>query len=240
MKQCFLGRGKLYFQPVPDGGFLEVTGESEISFKTEETSVGIYDARNGQQERVDWFPRDFKAQLEAGVYSLTPEGLAWIQRAATVASASGSFSNYVLPVGVTVGPLFVLPHNNLTSVVVTDSAGSPATVPGSKYTIWPQGLIEFHDVAGYTQPFKVSASYAAENRSVLAEGGIVEGQLLFRGVNIINGRPVMALFHRAKPDPSAIPLVSKSFTTQAITFQILVDFTKQQDAVLGRYGYLRY
>lgn len=82
---------------------------------------------------------------------------------ATAASSSYASSNYdTFPSGLVVGSIVKLEKTNPTTIVVKDSAGSPATlVLNTDYKLIDSvhGLIEMLVVAGFTQPFRAQYGY---------------------------------------------------------------------------------
>jgi hypothetical protein len=82
---------------------------------------------------------------------------------ATAASASYTGSNYdTFPAGLVVGSIVKIEKTNPTSLVVKDSAGSPATLAvNTDYKIIDSvhGLIEILSLGSYTQPFRAQYGY---------------------------------------------------------------------------------
>jgi hypothetical protein len=99
-------------------------------------------------------------------------------------TAAGAF-----PTGILVGETYLIPggHNGLSSVIIKDSAGTPATlVNGTDYTVNADaGLITFLNLGSYVQPFKAfSYGYkAASGVSVMAQTP-AEYCLVYDGINL--------------------------------------------------------
>jgi len=97
-------------------------------------------------------------------------------------------ANQPFPSGIVVGDQYLVPggHVGITTLVIKDSAGSPATlVLGTDYTFLPNGLVTFLNLGTYVQPFKAfSYTYAAS--TILKILSATPGQVcvLFDGVNL--------------------------------------------------------
>lgn len=105
--------------------------------------------------------------------------------------AGGSFTaNAVLKatcaVGDVTGPTNL--KTNLSSVVVTDSNGSPATlVLGTDYELDADaGLIKILSLGAYTQPFKIAATEGASTGVNLFQSPPALQGIRFMGINILN------------------------------------------------------
>lgn len=78
---------------------------------------------------------------------------------------SGSVSNSAWPTGIAAGETWCLPalDTNVTSLVITDSAGTPATLTsGTHYTAdLKNGQVKFINLGSFTQPFKAAYTKTA-------------------------------------------------------------------------------
>lgn len=115
--------------------------------------------------------------------------LKWLYGSSTTISG-GSFAATALLNPVVVGDIVPAPlaKSNLSSVVVTDSAGSPATlVLGTDYELDADaGLIKILSLGSYTQPFKMAATEGASTGVNFFQSVPALQGMLFLGNNILN------------------------------------------------------
>ena len=165
------------------------------------------------------------------------------------AVAGGSFaagSNTFEDTNIVNNQTVPLPNNRrvVTSLVLTDSAGSPATlVLDTDYEVvdLDAGLVKFLDVSGLTQPFKAAGTEAAGSRVSLLTNRTQEKWMRFKGINIANDDKICTVdLYRCQFDPaSEWTLLNDGGEPNAyeITFEALIDSTKAVDATLGQHGY---
>lgn len=102
---------------------------------------------------------------------------------------AGSYTaNEALPTGLVAGDEVLIPggHVGITALVIKDSAGSPATVATTKYSVNPDApLVTLLDVTGFTQPFKAfSYSYVTSTKLTLLEKTLPEVCIVVDGKNL--------------------------------------------------------
>lgn len=121
---------------------------------------------------------------------------------------SGSYTgNEAFPSStIAVGDKYLVPggHVGITSLVIKDSAGSPATVTNTKYSVSEAGIVTFLDVTGYTQPFKAfSYSYVASKILRILSETPDEVAVVFDGNNLaVPGQRIRAIFDRIAFTPA--------------------------------------
>lgn len=138
-------------------------------------------------------------------------------------------------------------RTHLSSIVVTDSAGSPATLTlNTDYEIVDAdaGLIKFLGTVGsFTQPFKIAGSEGAGSSVGLLTQRVYEKWLRFKGINIADSDAIVVVdLYRVQFNPaSQWQLLNDGSDVNAyeIEFEVLVDTTKAVDATLGRHGRYR-
>ncbi|MFN4003322.1 MAG: hypothetical protein ACK4J1_01270 [Hylemonella sp.] len=160
----------------------------------------------------------------------------------TSAIASGSVTDETLPTGITAGETRLLARQLVSSVVVSDSATTPATlVEGTHYRVHAnQGAIEFLSVTGFTQPFKVDYAYGAAKSVAMFRAAQPEVWLRFDGVNTADGnKPVILDLYRVAINPTKdLSLISDELQRFELSGRVLADVTKAGDAQLGQFGRL--
>lgn len=105
-------------------------------------------------------------QLSMTLEDIRKDNLALLLSGSKVTLASGSFtagSPDTLPSGLIVGSIVKLARPNASSIVIKDSAGTPATLTlGTHYRVLDaaHGFIEILSLGALVQPFKAEYSYA--------------------------------------------------------------------------------
>lgn len=205
----------------------EVMEHKESSSGQRLTDLQIVTSKDGEFSCT--FESFDRANLELSLYGVTNE----VAADAAVSEA--------LPSGIMIGELRTLAHPFVDpeSVVVTDSAGVPVTVPGTKYVIHAnQGAISFSDVSGYTQPFKVSYDYGAASEVAMFRAAQPEVWLRFDGVNTADAnKPVVVDLYRVAVNPTKdLSLISDDIQKFELTGKVLADTGRAADGDLGQFG----
>lgn len=236
MESCFIGRGSLLVSRLgAGGGFFTLSGESEISVVFTEDNESVFDARNGVNERVDWFVRNRSASVIAQCFRIEEDALELLLKANHTTQASGTGS-VTLPT-VVVGKGYALKPNIVpASEEVTDNAA--AVVPTSKYVMDNDyGLITFSDIAGYTQPFHVDADWGSHEAYALHAETKILVKARLHGINKVSGQKFLVEFYQLAIDITPeMKLVQKPYTSMAVAMRALPDVSATIDAALGQYG----
>jgi hypothetical protein len=126
-----------------------------------------------------------------------------------------------------------LEHQKVSSVVVTDSAETLATlVAGTDYTL------TFTLVTGFTAPIKAAYSYAAVTDIGLFTATMPKRFVRFEGINTaVSNAPVLVELYRVVFDPlKDLSLISNDFQKFELDGKLLTDNTKSTTATLGQFG----
>jgi hypothetical protein len=158
----------------------------------------------------------------------------------TISVTSGSVTNEALPTGAVAGGIYLLANQFVSSVVVKDSATSPATLTaGTHYKVHAeQGAIELLNIAGFTQPFKVDYAYGAAKRLAMFKSGQPEVWLRFDGLNTADGnKRVIVDLYRVVLNPSKdFSLIGDELQKFDLSGRVLADTTKSDTGPLGLFG----
>lgn len=157
----------------------------------------------------------------------------------TNATATGSAVNETLHTGIVVGDIARLLHMAPTSVVITDSAGSPATVSAGHYEVdTVLGTVKFLNVTGYTQPFQVSYSWTDPAYVAMLSAGLYDMFLRFEYINTQNANQRgLVEFYKVQFNPTeSFELLNEELQVMKLTGSILMDTTKSAAGALGQYG----
>lgn len=166
----------------------------------------------------------------------------------SVAGGSFTAATNVFPSGITAGQILPIPNNrtHVSSLVITDSAGSPATLTlNTDYQIVDPdaGLIKFLNVTGFTQPFKAAGTEAAGNNVAVLTQRVLEKWVRFKGINIANDDKVCVVdLYRCQFEPASSWTLLNDGTdvnSYELKFEALIDSTKPSSDPLGQYGRYR-
>lgn len=163
------------------------------------------------------------------------------------AISGGSFTAATFPLGVAATNRLPIPgdRTNISSLVLTDSAGSPATlVAGSDYEVdLNAGIVKFINLGSYVQPFKAAGTEAPSDGVGLLTQRVVERAFRFSLINVADGdkRCILDLY-RCHISPAATWNLLNDGTdvnTYEISFEVMKDATKDPLSTFGQFGRYR-
>lgn len=242
----FSGQGRLYVADRDSSGnataFRDVGDVSGLNFQLATEILEHNEHTSGQRLTDLRIERKKSASMQAVIDEFSKENIALACRSTAGTIAGGTVTAEVFtPTGVVAGQIFKTAKPVISSVVVKDSAGSPATLTlGTHYEVTDAkaGLIKFLNVASYVQPFKVDYSNATVDNVPLFTVGLVEKWLRFVGLNGANSdKKVMVDLYRVSFSPlEQFDLIGDDITKFTLNGSVLYDTTKVGDAVLGQFG----
>jgi hypothetical protein len=154
--------------------------------------------------------------------------------------AGNSIRERILLAVMAAGDRYFLAHPKVSSLVVTDSAGTPATLTaGTHYTAdLDFGAVQFLDTTGLTAPFKASYAYGIATEIGIFTQALPERYLRLEGINTAQGNAkVLVELYRVAFDPlKEISFISDEYNKFELEGSLLADTTKPYDAVLGQFG----
>lgn len=152
--------------------------------------------------------------------------------------AAGTVTGEVLEDDLVAGALVSLQKGHVSDVVIHDSAGTPVTVPTSKYAFNAYGTGSFSDVAGYTQPFKADYAYGSVINIPMLAGQLREQWVRFEGLNTADVVSVLIDLYRVsfEPTKSLALIQQKGIEIGELEGILMADRTKALDPVLGQFG----
>jgi hypothetical protein len=163
-----------------------------------------------------------------------------------VTVAGSTVTAEAMPSGAVVGSLLPLSKQDVSSVVVKDSTGSPKTLTVDvNYKVNAKaGSIEILDLTtggAYVQPLKVDFAYAAQTPVGIFMALPVEKVLRFEGINKKDLKNIVVQLYRVQLDPLGdLDLITDKFSSAPLKGAVLLDDTKASSASLGQFGYLNY
>lgn len=246
----FSGQGKLFvaksINGVVQGGYRWVGNVPDFKPTFENTNLEHKESFSGSRLLDKVITTEVKAKISATLEDWSKENLALAVRGATQTVASGSVAvgtPEVFPSGLKAGDLFPLKYQNVSAVVIKDSAGTPATLAATtNYTVDAStGMVTIVDPGTFVQPFKASYTYAAGESTPFFSTAANEVSVRFEGVNTANNnQKVIAEIYRVALDPTKeLGLISSDLASFVLEGNALIDPTKPSgDAVFGQFGRL--
>lgn len=182
-------------------------GHRKLSFAhSRETGKVQEDCSGNRGTLATWTKgQEIKCSLELTQFSR--EDLAMGLYGQSISRAAGTVTNEALRAGLAVGEVFHLKYPQASSVVIKDSAGSPATLTaGTHYEMQslPHGRGRILDLASFVQPLKADYSYAAHAQVTAFTAASTRRGLIFDGINISDGNaPVRVIVPLVDFSPTA-------------------------------------
>lgn len=246
----FSGQGKLKVAPIVAGvvgAYRWVGNVPNFAPAFDTSKIEHKEAWSGQRLLDKVLTTENKSTFSADLEDWSRENLALAVRGQANQVASGAVvvgTPIIAPPALAAGDVWALPHQKLSSVVVRDSAGSPATlVLTDDYTVDADfGTITIVDPTGYTQPFRAHYSYGGVDVVAFFTQPIQEVSLRFEGVNTADGnKKVLVEIYRVALDPTKeLGLITDDLGKFTLEGSALVDETKPADLVFGQFGRMVY
>lgn len=186
--------------------------------------------------------REKKCELAFSLEEFNIQNLELGMYGSSTTLPAATVTGEAFPTGLVAGDIVRLNHTNVSALVVTDSAGTPATLTaGTHYEIVSAayGTIRILNVASYTQPFLAAYSAAGGGKNVgLFTAASKERWLRFEGLNTADeNKPVLIEIYRAILDPQKeFSVISDDLLKMDLEGGALYDATKVNDATLGQFG----
>jgi len=245
----FSGQGKVFVAPLVNGlpGEFRWVGDVpdfKPSFDT--NKIEHKESYTGQRLLDKVITTENKAKVSAELDDWSKENLALAVRGKTNTIASGTVTAVApdtSPAALVAGSIWALKHQKVSAVVIKDSSGAPVTVDSADYTVDADfGTVTALDVTGYTLPLKAEYSFASVDNIAFFTQPIAEVTIRFEGVNTAdNNKKVLAEIYRVALDPTKdLGLISNDLGKFQLEGNALVDPTKPDDLVFGRFGRLVY
>jgi len=212
-----------------------------IALKTD--VIEHYESTTGQRGLDARIVKQKNATISLTIEEFTKENLALALYGTYQAVTSGSVTAEVISATTpTLGDRYFLAHQKVSTVVITDSAGTPATlVAGTHYTVDEGfGAITFLDVTSFTAPIKCAYAFGAVTDVSMFTAALPERYLRLEGMNTADSnKKVMVELYRVAFDPlKDLSLITDDLNKFELEGSLLADTTKDYDAVMGQFGRL--
>lgn len=213
--------------------------ELKLSLKTD--VLEHYESQTGQRTLDHRMVKQKSATVKLTIEEFTKENLALALYGNFVTGAAGTVTGEPLGgVAPNIGDRYFLAHPKVSTLVVTDSAATPATLAlGTNYTAETDfGAIQFLEVTGFTAPFKASYGFGVTTEIGIFTQPLPERYLRLEGLNTAQGNAkVLVELYRVAFDPlKEISFISDDYNKFEMEGSLLADATKPFDAALGQFG----
>lgn len=195
------GQGAIYMGTYnPTGGLAAsgyLTGVTKIGCANSEFSTSFSRSTKKIKETCSGSKNDF-AEIETEKSAEVTLTMIDVDKKTLSAALSGTLtsvtgstvSGETFPT-VAVGDTVSLKYTNVSALVITDSAGTPATLTlGTHYTLdsADHGIVSIVNIGAFVQPFKAAYTYAAHGNITAFTAASVERGLLYQGINTHDGQ----------------------------------------------------
>ncbi|MBN8261173.1 MAG: hypothetical protein J0L59_02490 [Xanthomonadales bacterium] len=209
----------------------------ELSEEKEEKNESF----SGGRALYDTLSTQSRGRLTGIFDEWKPKNLALGLYATPLDIAGASVTGEELPEGLLVGDYFSLRHPYASSLVITDSAGTPVTVDAENYKAAGHNARTYEvveNLATYTQPLLAAYTYAAAEGIEVFSTQPREIYVIFDGINTRTGQPVTYDLYRTKFDLfENVGLIHEGYGQLNFGADILIDVLNLD--VNGKGGYYR-
>lgn len=211
----------------------------KLSLKTD--VLEHFESQSGQRTLDHRMVKQKSATVNLTIEEFTRENLALALYGNYVIGTPGTVTDEALGGAAPLtGERYFLAHPKVASLVLVDSAATPATLTlGTHYTADVDfGAVQFLDTAGFTAPFKASYSFGVATEIGIFTQALPERYLRMEGVNTADGNAkVLVELYRVAFDPlKEISFISNDYNKFEMEGSLLADASKPIDAVLGQFG----
>lgn len=213
--------------------------ELKLSLKTD--VVEHYESQTGQRSLDHRLIKQKSATVNLTIEEFTKENLALALYGNYLTGSAGSVT--AEPIGGStpiIGDRYFLAHPKVSSLVIIDSASSPATLTAdTHYTAESDfGAIQFLDISQFIAPFKASYTYGITTEIGIFTQPLPERYLRLEGINTAqsNAKVLVELYRVAFDPLKEISFISDEYNKFELEGSLLSDSTKPFDAILGQFG----
>jgi len=241
----FSGQGVIYLAERDSNGnakaFEDARNAPTFKFSLKTENIEHKESRTGQRLTDLRLIKGKSAECSMTLEVFDKQRLALVLYGAHSTLAAGTVTDEAMPAGMLPGQFYGTAKPVISSVVVKDGAGTPATLlAGTDYRVASMGggMIEILNVGTFVQPFKVSYANGAATNINMMTGSAPERWVRFVGVNTANNNAnVIVDLYRVSFDPlKDLDLISDDIAKFELSGSVLMDNSKENDVVLGQFG----
>lgn len=241
----FSGQGRVYIATRAMNGLPAamrwVGNVPELKITLETEKLEHKESSSGQRQTDLSLITGKKASVEFSLEEFTSDNLALALYGVKASITGSTVTAETLANPLAVGDYARLANGKVSSVVVKDSAGTPATlVAGTDYEVASSdhGTLKILNIGSYVQPFKADYSYGEQVNVSLFQAAAPDLWLRFEGLNTADAlKPVLIELYKVMLDPLAeLALISDDLAKLTLSGAALYDASKVGDANLGQFG----
>lgn len=207
-QMVFVGKG-----PIIMGEYDPVAGVAHEGYLVRQKRIGcgnrtlkislsrekgkVVESCSGQNLTLKTWGKSAEAMISLEMVQFSRDELALALYGQTVSRAAGTVTAEAARDDIAVGEYLHTRHPNISSVVVKDSAGTPATlVAGTHYEVdsAAHGRLKILDLGAFTQPFVLDYSYEAYGQVTAFTAASTRRGLIFDGINVAEANAPVRVF----------------------------------------------
>ena len=243
----FSGQGPVFVAPVNNSGVIgkmfDLGNLESFTFGFEPNVITDKESKSGNRLVAARIETELAAKISIVLKEPNIENIEAIYRAARVTNAGASVTDEInSQSGQVAGGFLITKFQNISAITVKDSAGSPATLSlGTHYEISSAafGRIKLLDVTGFTQPFKVSYTYASRVVVPLFNSTQANYFVHMEGINTVDSTKFLAEFYKGRFSPPAdFALLQDEFGRFTMEGELQIDSNRESDPNYYQFGRL--
>lgn len=238
----FEGQGKLYVATATNGvpgPFRWCADVNELELQGEVENEEVFESYSGQNLLALRLAKQKTLNVSFNLREWLIDNLAMAFYGTSATIAAGSVTSEALPATLAKGDIARLEHQQVKTVVLTDSAMAALT-EGTDYTVNADfGHVEIiSDLSTYTLPITAAYDYQGGKNVTMFTQPAQERWLRFEGLNRADSNaPVLVELYRVRTDPtSSAGLISDEVADLAIEGGVLYDSNNESNSELGGFG----
>ena len=245
-EQYFYGQGRVKLAEIVagvTGAFVWVGDVSALSLAFAEEKVEHKESYSGTRSKVREFSVGKDLTVSATFHDFGDDNAARFTQGTATTAALGTVTAELLPNPPIIGAEYSLAHMGVSSLVITDSTGSPVTIDAEHYVLdAAYGNIIFNSLPDPlpTYPLKAAYSYAASKQVAFLNAAQKQYALRYEGINLAEGgAPVIVECYVLSPGLlSQLELISSgnALAGMEVSGAVLRDSRKPADGLLGNFG----
>lgn len=222
------------------GAMTWVDDASQLSIKLAVDTTERQESWSGQRLTSVRLAKAKKANFTLVLSALNKRNAALALQGTSTDVTGSTVTGEVLPTGLVANDVVALDYPRISTLVITDSNGTPATLTlGTHYSIDSAlgGMVRFINVGSFTQPFKAAYAYAAHVNLAAFTLASVEKYMIFDGINTVDNEKVRVKIFRCSFDPvSDLNLITDDLGNISLSGSILFDSVNYASANLGGFA----
>jgi len=243
----FNGQGKLSIAALDangvPGAFRWLGNVPDFAPAFETSKVEHKESWSGQKLTDKNLPTENKASFSATLEDWSKENLAFATKGTIGSIEAGTVTDEMSPAELVSGDIWALKNPKISALTIVDSTGSPVTLDSDNFEADLNfGTVTMKDMTGLTLPLKASYTKTAVDLVTFFTEGVREVALRFEGVNVADGnKRVLVELYRIATDPTQeLPLITEAFGQFTVEGNCLIDATKGDDPLYGKFGRMVY